>query len=75
MTATFWEYQIPTPMPMAHSMSVDPVRRIAWWGEESHLANKIGRFNMDTETFQEYPVPTRMLPFTRALWWVTADTL
>jgi streptogramin lyase len=59
MTATFTEYQIPTAMPMAHSMSIDPVRRIAWWGEESHLANKIGRFNMDSETFQEYPVPTQ----------------
>ena len=47
-------------MPMAHSMSVDPTRRIAWWGEESHLANKVGRFDMDTEKFTEYPVPTKM---------------
>ena len=59
LTATIREYEIPTPMPMAHSMSVDPVRGIAWWGEESHLANKVGRFNMDTETFVEYPVPTQ----------------
>jgi virginiamycin B lyase len=58
LSATIREYEIPTPMPMAHSMSVDPLRGIAWWGEESHLANKIGRFDMATETFQEYPVLT-----------------
>ncbi len=29
LSATIREYEIPTPMPMAHSMSVDPVRRIA----------------------------------------------
>ena len=58
LSATIREYEIPTPMPMAHSMSVDPVRRIAWWGEESHLANKVGRFDMDTEKFTEYPAQT-----------------
>ncbi len=56
LRATIREYEIPTPMPMPHSMTVDPVRGIAWWGEESWLANKIGRFDMATETFQEYPV-------------------
>ena len=59
LRATIREYEIPTPMPMAHSMSVDPVRRIAWWGEESQLANQVGRFDMDTETFTEYPAQTR----------------
>ena len=59
LRATIHEYVIPTSMPMAHSMSIDPARRIAWWGEESQLANKVGRFNMDTETFVEYPVPTQ----------------
>ena len=59
LSATIREYVIPTPMPMAHSMSVDPTRRIAWWGEESQLANKVGRFDMDTEKFTEYPVPTQ----------------
>jgi virginiamycin B lyase len=59
LSATIREYEIPTPMPMAHSMSVDPVRRIAWWGEESQLANKVGRFNMDTEMFVEYPAETK----------------
>ncbi len=59
LRATIREFVIPTSMPMAHSMSIDPVRRIAWWGEESQLANKVGRFNMDTETFTEYPVPTQ----------------
>jgi virginiamycin B lyase len=58
LNATIREYEIPTTMPMAHSMSVDTDRGIAWWGEESHLANKVGRFNMDTETFVEYPVAT-----------------
>jgi streptogramin lyase len=59
LSATIREFEIPTPMPMAHSMSVDPARGIAWWGEESHLANKVGRFDMDTEKFTEYPVPTQ----------------
>jgi streptogramin lyase len=58
LSGTIREYVIPTPMPMAHSMSVDPTRRIAWWGEESHLANKVGRFDMDTEKFTEYPAIT-----------------
>jgi len=58
LRATIREYEIPTPMPMPHSMSVDPVRGIAWWGEESWLANQIGRFNIATETFEEYLVPT-----------------
>jgi streptogramin lyase len=59
LSATIREYVIPTPMPMAHSMSVDPTRRIAWWGEESQLANKVGRFDMDTEKFTEYPAETK----------------
>jgi virginiamycin B lyase len=59
LRATIREYEIPTPMPMPHSMTVDTARGIAWWGEESWLANKVGRFNIATETFQEYPVPTR----------------
>jgi len=59
LSATIREYVIPTPMPMAHSMSVDPLRRIAWWGEESQLANKVGRFDMDTEKFTEYPAETK----------------
>src|SRR6202521_4848452 len=59
LSATIREYVIATPMPMPHSMSVDQVRRIACWGEESQLANKVGRFDMDTEKFVEYPVETK----------------
>jgi streptogramin lyase len=59
LSATIREYVIPTAMPMAHSMSVDTTRRIAWWGEESQLANKVGRFDMDTEKFTEYPAETK----------------
>jgi streptogramin lyase len=59
LPGTIREYVIPTAMPMAHSMSIDPVRHIAWWGEESQLANKVGRFNLDTETFVEYPAQTK----------------
>jgi streptogramin lyase len=58
LRGTFQEYTIPTPKPMVHSMMVDSARGTAWFGEQSRFANKIGRFDMKTETFQEYRVPS-----------------
>lgn len=58
LRATFNEYTIPTEQPMAHSLTLDPVRGYAWFGEQSSKANKIGRFDIKTETFQEYIVPS-----------------
>ena len=31
---------------------------VAWFGEESFYGNKAARFNMETESFQEYPLLT-----------------
>ena len=58
LTATVREYKIPTAGAFAHSMTVDAIRDIAWFSEYDNQSNKIGRFNIASETFQEYSIPT-----------------
>jgi streptogramin lyase len=58
LRATFQEYTIPSPRPMVHSLMIDPVRRIAWFGEQSRKANNVGKFDINTETFKEFRVPS-----------------
>ena len=54
LQATFREYATPTKgMPL--SLTVD-AKGNAWFDEGN--INKIGRFDTNTETFQEYPIPT-----------------
>jgi virginiamycin B lyase len=39
-------------------VAVDPTRDIAWFAEYDYQSNKVGRFNIAKQTFEEYPVPT-----------------
>jgi streptogramin lyase len=58
LKATVREYKVPTAGAWTHSLTVDAKRDIAWFSEYDNQSNKIGRFNIASETFQEYPVPT-----------------
>ena len=58
LKATVREYKVPTSGAWTHSLTVDATRDIAWFSEYDNQSNKIGRFNIASETFQEYPVPT-----------------
>jgi streptogramin lyase len=56
LSATFREYRIPgDKQVMSHSVAIDPSGKIAWFSEGN--INKIGRFNVQDETFQSYDVP------------------
>jgi virginiamycin B lyase len=56
--ATVREYKVPGPDVWVHSMAVDPRQDIAWFSEYDYQSNKVGRFDINTEEFKEYPVPT-----------------
>jgi len=58
LKATVREYKVPTAGAWTHSLTVDATRDIAWFAEYDNQSNKVGRFNIASETFQEYPVPT-----------------
>src|SRR5260370_10969484 len=58
LKATYREYKVPTPEAWVHSVAVDPTRDIAWFAEYDYLSNKVGRFNIAKQTFEENPVPT-----------------
>lgn len=56
LRATIKEWTIPTPA-MAHSITVDDKIGMVWFGEYDVRSNKVGRFNPETETFEEFPIP------------------
>ena len=54
LKATFTEYMIPTGLESyAHSILINR-KGDAWFSELGRRANKIARFNMETEKFDEY---------------------
>ena len=57
LKATITEWKIPTDEAMAHSVTVDENSGIVWFSEIDVLSNKIGRFDPETETFKEFPIP------------------
>jgi streptogramin lyase len=64
LRAIIKEWTIPTPA-MAHSITVDDATGMVWFGEYDMLSNKVGRFNPETETFEEFPIPVQgALPHT-----------
>jgi len=79
LKAIYREYKPPTSEAWIHSVAVDPVRDIAWFAEYDYLSNKIGRFDIATQKFTEYPVPTaKSLPHTPIVGkdgrlWMTLD--
>jgi len=58
LRSTLIQYDVPTKISRPHSIEIDLKTNVAWFGEESFYGNKAARFNMETETFQEYPLLT-----------------
>ncbi len=68
LRATVVEYDTPTAGSMPHSIEIDTKANVAWFAEYSWIANKIGRFDIATEKFQEFPMLTpRATPHTGAV--------
>jgi virginiamycin B lyase len=73
------EYTVPTNGAMVHSILVDKQGEFAWFSEFDYQSNKIGRFDIKKETFDEYEVPTpRAAPHTGIIgkdgrFWVALD--
>ncbi|MBI4467148.1 MAG: SBBP repeat-containing protein [Acidobacteria bacterium] len=55
LTGRITEYVVPTPESLPHDPAVDPQGRVWYTGQR---ANLLGRFDPETETFQEFRVPT-----------------
>ena len=66
LQVTYREYVIPTKSK-PHSLTVDSKGNV-WFGEYDYFSNQIGRFDIQTETFQEYPISTpKAAPHTLAV--------
>ncbi len=80
LKATYREYRVPTSEAWVHSVAVDPTRDIAWFAEYDYLSNKVGRFDIATQKFTEYPVPSpKSVPHTPivgkdGVLWMTLDS-
>ena len=59
LRATVVEFNVPTKNSKPHSIEIDTKANIAWFGEESFFGNKLTRFDLETETFREYPLLTQ----------------
>ena len=58
LKATFREYDIPTGVQaVPHTIFLDHESKTAWFSEIGLRAYKVGRFDIATETFQEFPAP------------------
>jgi streptogramin lyase len=57
LKATIIEWKIPTDEAMAHSVTVDENSGMVWFSEIDMLSNKVARFDPETETFAEFPIP------------------
>jgi virginiamycin B lyase len=55
--ATFYEYTLPNPRSMPHSLTVDPAGRV-WISGWDSPTNAVLRFDSTTEQFKTYPIPT-----------------
>jgi virginiamycin B lyase len=79
LNAKITEYTVPTDKAMVHSIMVDPKGQFAWFSEFDFPSNKIGRFDIEKEKFDEYVVPTpRSAPHTGLIakdgrFWVALD--
>jgi virginiamycin B lyase len=58
LRATVVEFTVPTAISRPHSIEIDTKTNTAWFGEESFFGNKAARFDIDTETFHEFPLLT-----------------
>ncbi|MBI3048043.1 MAG: carboxypeptidase regulatory-like domain-containing protein [Acidobacteria bacterium] len=55
--ATFYEYTMPNPRTMPHSLAVDRAGRV-WVAGWDSATNAVIRFDIASEQFRAYPVPT-----------------
>jgi streptogramin lyase len=55
--ATWYEYTVPNPRTMPHSLAVDPAGRV-WVAGWDSATNAVIRFDIASEQFRTYPVPT-----------------
>jgi virginiamycin B lyase len=58
LRATVVEFDVPTAVSRPHSIEIDTRTNTAWFAEESFFGNKVANFDMDTETFREFPMLT-----------------
>src|SRR6202142_2995449 len=58
LKATYREYSIPTGVQaIPHTVFLDRDSKTAWFSEIGLRANKVARFDIASETFQEFPSP------------------
>jgi streptogramin lyase len=58
LKATYREYSIPTGVQaVPHTVFLDRDSKTVWFSEIGQRANKVARFDVATETFQEFPSP------------------
>jgi len=58
LRATVVEFTVSTAISRPHSIEIDTKTNTAWFAEESFFGNKAVRFDIDTETFHEFPLLT-----------------
>jgi virginiamycin B lyase len=79
LSARITEYTVPSDKAMVHSIMVDSKGEFAWFSEFDFPSNKVGRFDIKKETFEEYALPIpRSAPHTGLIgkdgrFWVTLD--
>ena len=58
LRATVVEFTVPTAISRPHSIEIDTKTNTAWFAEESFYGNKVASFDIDAETFHEFPLLT-----------------
>ena len=72
-SATLLEWTVPTPRSGPTALTLDQSGSCCWFLENS--GNKLGHFDPNTNTFQEWPIPTRdATPFGLAITSVQGST-
>ena len=57
LSARITEYTVPSDKAMVHSILVDGKGDFAWFSEFDFPSNKVGRFDIKKEKFEEYALP------------------
>ena len=58
LRATVVEFDVPTKNAKPHSIEIENRTNVAWFGEESYFGNKLIKFDINSETFREFPLLT-----------------
>jgi virginiamycin B lyase len=79
LSARITEYTVPSDKAMVHSILVDSKGEFAWYSDFDFPSNKVGRFDIKKEKFEEYALPIpRSAPHTGLIakdgrFWVALD--